>query len=245
MVNPQVRINSFCSRDENSPNMPEWTFLDALKLKFPGSIGRAQRNALIEYKNSWVKFNKHRIEAVAKHFRIPSYLIASVAWAEVGGAPDKLDNATYIARSVYEIQFPTLKKQSFGPFKNSAKTSVGPVSIQLKNAAEDMGIKIDDLNLSERLDLVDCLQQDLYNLEIVARHLKGLIIFDNPEIDDTSILTEEQIIIVGARYNRGKSRERQDIVNSIYQKPNTPGREYSEYGRAMIGHLDEIHELLR
>ncbi|REM67363.1 hypothetical protein DSI38_11470, partial [Mycobacterium tuberculosis] len=101
----------------------------------------------------------------------------------------------------------------------------------------------DSLSYEEELNLVSCLETDLFNLEIVARHLQGLVLHDYPGAD-TEDLSEEQFVVAGARYNRGIERKLSDIVDSLKAAPGSAGREYSSYGRAMVKHREHVESLL-
>lgn len=51
-------------------------------------------------------------------------------------------------------------------------------------------------------DLATCLQNDIYNINIVAKHLRQLIDHDGSN-KNLPTLSMEEVRIVGARYNRG------------------------------------------
>jgi hypothetical protein len=57
-------------------------------------------------------------------------------------------------------------------------------------------------------------------------------------------LTDEQIVIVGSRYNRGTERKLEDFIYSLKAKPGTETRKYTEYGRAMLRRRERIRNLL-
>ncbi len=93
------------------------------------------------------------------------------------------------------------------------------------------------------MNLITCLETDTFNLNIVAQHLKNLILHDYPGID-TSNLTDEQFIVAGSRYNRGIERALGDFVDSIKLSAGSHGRQFSEYGRRMLEHRDHVLTLL-
>lgn len=227
----------FCAPDNSSYS--KWTAWDVFKWRaFSEKFGGGKAH-LEGYKDGWVVYNKSKIKDAADHHRIPSILIASVAWAEVGGKPDGMKKPAFHLRSLQRklAGRPTL----FG--KAPEKTSFGAVSMQLRVAAQEIGLSADSMPYSERMDLIYCLETDTFNLSLVAKHLKSLILHDNPGID-TSTLSDEQFIVVGARYNRGTERALNDIKNSINQTPGTRGREFSEYGRRMLEHRAHVSSLL-
>jgi hypothetical protein len=42
---------------------------------------------LADYKDRWVRANKNVIRAAAQQYDIPAWVLAAVAWTEVGGDP--------------------------------------------------------------------------------------------------------------------------------------------------------------
>jgi len=93
---------------------------------------------------------------------------------------------------------------------------------------------------------------DAFNIDIVAKHLRNLILYDYPDAD-TRQLTNEQIILAGSRYNRGIERDKQDFLKSVLSPPadklvDPEGyklRGYTSYGRALIGRIAHIRELMK
>lgn len=60
------------------------------------------------------------------------------------------------------------------------------------------------MDTSQLRELANCLQNDIFNIQLVARHLSQLAERDGFQ-SSLPHLTEEQIRIIGARYNRGMS----------------------------------------
>ena len=56
-------------------------------------------------------------------------------------------------------------------------------------------------------------------------HLRNLILHDYPGANTTN-LTDEQIMMVGSRYNRGTARKKSDFINSAQAPIGSPIREY-------------------
>ncbi len=230
----------FCAPDD--ANYPKWSSWDAFRWKLvPQRIGGGFQY-LSEYKDAWVLYNRLRITAVANEESIPPILLASVAWAEVGGKPDGTKRPAFLARS-FDWSGPNWMDRNLTITNRPEATSFGAVSIQLRAATSEMGIKAESLSVSDQLAVVSCLETDLFNLRIVAKHLRGLIRHDYPNAN-TAVLTEEQFIIAGARYNRGTARALSEIQSSIQSLPGTKSREYSSYGRAMVRHKEHVQELL-
>lgn len=116
--------------------------------------------------------------------------------------------------------------------------------MQLRAAAETLGIDPATLTTTEQLQLAGCLMDDSFNIQLAARHLRDLILFDNPQLADTSHLTEEQFIVAAARYNRGTQRARSDIINSLTAPVTTTEYEFSSYGRDILEKKETIMDIL-
>lgn len=222
---------------------PKWTTLDALMYRYLPKIAGGGTERLLAYKDGWVLYNARRIKAAAKTHKIPATLLAGVAWAEAGGMPNFVDHVTFPVRS-FDWSGPSWVDRNLTISTPPEQTSFGSVSIQLRRAAEEMGIQIDAMSYASRRGLAQCLESDAFNIEIVARHLHGLIVHDYPSADTTT-LTDEQTIVAGARYNRGTERAVQDIIQSIDAPIGSPTRSYSEYGRTLIRRRPRIERLLR
>ncbi len=222
---------------------PKWTVLDASIWKLvPDSKGGGDEY-LFRYKDGWISHNKADIKAVAEANNIPIDLLAGVAWAEVGGMPDVVDAVAYPIRS-FDWSGPNWMDKKMTITKDPDLTSVGSVSIQLRNVGALMGIDLDKLNYAQKAELIKHVEVDAYNLEVVAKYLVQLIKHDYPNISSAS-LTDEQIAVAASRYNRGTARKLSDFVNSIKAPPGTPIRSYSSYGRTLLRHRERVSKLLQ
>lgn len=74
--------------------------------------------------------------------------------------------------------------------------------MQLRTAAETLGLDSSKMGASQLRELANCLQKDIFNIDIVGKHLLQLIRRDGFQ-SALPNLSQEQIKIVGARYNRG------------------------------------------
>jgi hypothetical protein len=165
----------------------------------PGVLGGGKAY-IQQFKTAWVRHNRDTIKLNAMNQRFPPELLAGVCWIEVGGDPNFVDAWAFMIRSI-AASF-ARETGSTGIAKHPNKTSFGAVSIQLLAAAETLGLNAADLSNSELRQLAFCLQNDVYNIEICARHLRQLIDHDGLQKHPPN-LTMDQIRIVGARYNRG------------------------------------------
>lgn len=212
-----------------TPNSsPTWGVLDLFlwKLipeKFGGGKGYIQK-----FKDAWVKHNKHTILRAAGTNRLPVELLAGVCWIEVGGDPNFIDRVAFEVRA-FDWSGPSVIDKSLTVTRIPTKTSFGSVSIQLRTAAQTLGMDPMEMTNGELRNLANCLQRDVYNIDTVARHLRLLADHDK----FSSPLTMGQVRIVGARYNRG-------IGLSIDQL-----KENTSYGNFIVNNWSRFSRLVR
>jgi hypothetical protein len=152
------------------------------------------------FKDGWIRFNRFRIRSAAAAHSIQEELLGGTAWIEVGGDPAFIDQVAFRVRRAAGSGPEWIERHLTKP---ALETSFGPVSMQLRTAAETMGLDPQSLTGDELEVLGRCLERDVFNLDVVAMHLHQLARFDDPKCN-TLELTEDQIRLVGARYNRGK-----------------------------------------
>lgn len=227
----------FCKVDEYG--FPHWDGFDLFRWYFLRTdwdylTGDAY---LWLYKSAWLMYHRDMIKQYAKEANIPSFLLAGVAVSEVGGMPERFKGIG-ILQAKQVIDEVLRKKNKF-----SNKTSVGSIAIQLGVAAQTLGIDPTTLDHFQQFRLAQCLLNNSFNIRVVAFHLRDLILFDNPGIN-TAILTDEQIILAGSRYNRGIERSAEDILASVHQPIGSKAREYSEYGRHLLQKKQTILKIL-
>lgn len=224
------------------PSFTKWTSWDFIRWAFlPEALGGGEQ-FLLSYKDAWIIYNRSKIQDAARTAKVPVELLAGIAWNEVGGMPDFLDHLALPIRS-FDWSGPDFLDRRLTITKDPGRTSFGSVSIQLRIAAETMGLDIRHLGFIEREKLARALDNDTFNLNIVARHVFDLIRYDYPNID-TANLSDEQIAVVGSRYNRGTSRKVEEIISSLKAAPGDPTREYSSYGRTILRRRDRVRSLL-
>lgn len=191
------------------------------------------------YKTAWLIHHRGMIRQYAREAQIPELLLAGVAVSEVGGTPERFKSVGVLQlRQLLEI----IMRRKDNKYSNS--TSVGSIAIQLRAAAQTIGIRPDTLTFSQQYKLSQCLLDNHFNIRVVAFHLRDLILHDYPGID-TSNLTDEQIILAGSRYNRGIEREKSDFIDSIQSPTGTPSRVYTEYGRRIIEKKDILMKIMQ
>jgi hypothetical protein len=194
------------------PSDFSWGYGDVVVWKvLPKWLG-GDPDRLRNYKDRWVRDHRAAIKRLSLQYNLPPELLAGVAWIETGGKPytSKLD--LYRLRRFDHSGDPLLEPMTIT--KKPGFTSMGPVAIQLRRAAETMGVDFDRLNEKEKSELVDCLQNADNDLAIVARHLWQLKQIDFPDPLPVGPL---EIQIIGARYNRGRELSLQQIrLNTSY-----------------------------
>ncbi|MEI7248974.1 hypothetical protein [Pectobacterium versatile] len=231
--------NMFCDINSTS-TFPKWNFIDAgLWYLLPDDERYVTGNPrLWAYKAAYLQYNKDKIISHAHREKIPVLLLAGVAVSEVAGTPERFK--AYGVLQYYQI------RDYFNNSGNtiSNRTSVGSLAIQLRAAAETLGIDPSKLSTTQQLQLSNCLLDDDFNINIVAKHLKSLIFFDNPNIKDTLNISDEQLIIAASRYNRGIERKKDDFISSIKAPNGDPSRDYSSYGRTIIKRKNVIYKII-
>lgn len=192
-----VGLERYCSA--NSVSYPKWTAWDVVKWKLlPAKVGGGKEH-LYAYKDAWILFNRNRIRDAASAAKISAYLLAAVAWEEVGGKPDFIKKSLVFPVRAFEWSGPDWIDEHFTMFSHPHKTSFGSVSIQLGTAIKTLGLDGEKMNLDEQWMLIKCLETDVCNLQVVAKHIFYLIKHDFPQANSEN-LADEQIAIVGSRY---------------------------------------------
>jgi hypothetical protein len=214
---------------EATTNSPTWGFIDFLQWKAVPEILGGRKLFIRRFKDGWVKHNRFFIKTFADSYNIPPELLAGVAWIEVGGDPTFIDRLAYEVRS-FDWSGPKWVDENLTMTKNPNETSFGAVSMQLQTAARTMGINLESLSADDRIKLVTCLQRDIFNIQIVAKHLRDLALYDFLGID-TRKLTPDQIKVIGARYNRGAVLSLETIKKDL---------SYGEFILKMWQHLTKL-----
>lgn len=227
----------FCKVDEYG--FPHWDGIDFLRwmiLPTDWDFGTGSAYLWL-YKSAWLVHHREMIKQYAYEARIPDLLLAGVAVSEVGGVPERL-------KSMGVLQAKQVLDELTGEKnKYSNRTSVGSIAIQLGVAAQTLGVDPTTLDRFQQFRLSQCLLENSFNIRVVAFHLRDLILYDNPGIN-TAILSDEQLILAGSRYNRGIQRSAKDIIKSIHEPIGSPTREYSEYGRRILEKKQTLLKIL-
>lgn len=204
-------MTNFSCKDSN--DSPTWGLLNlfAWKLipeRLGGGIGYIQR-----FKDAWVQHNKAQIKAAATQYSMPPELLAGVCWIEVGGDPNFIDRVAFEVRS-FDWSGPDWVDKNLTVTKKPIKTSFGSVSIQIRTAAESLGLDPSTMSTKQQRHLAVCLEKDIFNIQIVALHLRKLIDHDGLQ-KKPPLLGMDQVRIVGARYNRGIGLSLENIKKNM------------------------------
>lgn len=187
-----------CTETNNSP---VWGLIDVARWKTVPERFGGGKAYIQKFKDGWIVHNKVHIKSSAQKERIPAELLAGVCWIEVGGDPNFIDSVAFNVRA-FDWSGPDWIDKNLTITNNPAKTSFGAVSMQLRTAAQTIGLNPSAMSHSELSGLATCLQKDIFNIQIVAKHLRQLIDRDKLQPTPPS-LTMDEVKIVGARYNRG------------------------------------------
>lgn len=191
------------SRNVPNPNNPTaWSDIEVWKnFSLPGI--NPNKKLLSDAKISFISSYKSIINEATTEFNIPPVLLAGVAYREFGGDPPSIDDMAYAAR-IFPI----------GSMNKALKTSFGDLSMQIKIAGETLGY-----NQNEVLDNSNAIISDLkdtrFQFFLTAKHLSDL-----RDIDfcgkNACELSDEEISIIGTRYNRGSAPNKESIDNNSH-----------------------------
>lgn len=209
---------------------PKWGSIDVLIWKIlPEKFGGG-RQYIQKFKDAWVMHNKTIIKSQAKNFSFPAELLAGVCWIEVGGDPNFIDKVAFDVRS-FDWSGPGWVDRNMTVTRMPSRTSFGSVSMQLRTAAETIGLDTNQMNYEQQLALADALSNDNFNIRVVALHLRQIINLDKLQTEPPK-LSDDAIKIAGARYNRG-------IGLSVEQI-----RKNTTYGDFILKHRSRFQKLI-
>lgn len=223
--------------DVTGDNFPKWDVMDLSiwKLHKDDPDNYWGQPYLYLYKDSYIKFHRETIIKYSNEAKISPLLLANIAWQEAGGKPDNLKPQVLLYRQLVDA----FKKNN----DYSNRVSVGIVAMQIRVVAETLGIDPRNLSNRQQLQISRCLQDDDFNLRMVALHLHSLILHDFPDAD-TFNLNDAQIVLAGSRYNRGIERSLKDFTNALYLPKDDMKRDYISYGLALIKRRERIKKLM-
>lgn len=169
-------------------------------------------------RREYVSANKEIIRAAAHDTGLPPEMVAGIAWREVEGDPGWLDDAAYEGRKVLPGS------------EDPDRTSMGPLSIQVRRAAEVLGYDPHHLTDMQRDVVVDAIKDPATNIFIASEYLAQLKAESGFADVPPEQMTRAQMQELAARYNGGP----------YYEDPKA-----QRYGQAFDRYLDDAKEALR
>jgi hypothetical protein len=204
---PPPRPLGVCSNPGAADN--SWGYWDVVVWKIlPKRIG-GDPDILRKYKDAWVHDHRDLIKSLSKQYGLPPELLGGVAWIEAGGKPYNFKLWVYDFRAFDHSGDPLVEPLTIS--KKPGFTSIGPVAIQLRRAAETLDLDYDQLSDSDKDTLMKCLQSADSELAVVARHLWKLKQID---FAGQKELGKYEIRIIATRYNRGPDLTLKEILRN-------------------------------
>ncbi|HEF5871571.1 TPA: hypothetical protein SAY52_002170 [Burkholderia cenocepacia] len=214
-----------CDVSNNSPN---WGLINLFAWKLVPERWAGGIKYIQAFKDAWVVHNKSSIRVAAGRNRLPREMLAGVCWIEVAGDPEFIDRVAFEVRT-FDWSGPAFVDKHLTLTRHPTMTSFGPVSMQLRTAAQTLGMDPSQMSASQFRNLAHCLQRDVFNIDVVARHLSQLAKSDGFQYP----FSMDQIRIVGARYNRGSGLSLEQI------------RQNTSYGNFIVTHWSRFARLMQ
>lgn len=201
-TNNGVPGNEFCDVRDKGNDSPTWSsFHLAIRYLVPESIGGGAPFRS-RFKTAFVIHNRLTIIAAAHANRLPVELVAGVAWVEVAGKPTRAKEELFHYRSIRDMFY------SGG--KPADRTSFGFMSMQIRAAAETLGIDPSTLKSEKQVQLAMCLEGDAYSINLAAKHLRMLA-----DHDGFAQIGDDEVRVIGARYNQGTQRALEQVKKDL------------------------------
>lgn len=185
----------------------DWGTLDFIKRLLPG--GDEFR---MEKRKKFISKYSEVISDAAKKYDIPTFLLAGVVYNEYSGKPEITDDLAFAVRS-FDWSGPDWVDE-MTITKNPDSTSFGNVSMQVRRAAETVGLDDEGLNNKDRDEIIENLKDPITNIFIAAKHLEDLKNIDYSGIN-ISELSDHDIKIIATRFNRGPDMTKEQIEQNL------------------------------
>jgi hypothetical protein len=170
-----------------------------------------------EDRRAYISANKDLIRAAAQDSGLPPEMVAGIAWQEVAGDPGLLDDLAYEGRKVLPGG------------EDPDRTSMGPMAIQVRRAAEVLGYDPGNLTDMQRDAVVSAVRDPAQNIFIASEYLAQLKAESSFADVPPERMTREQMQELAARYNGGPYHRSEDA---------------QAYGRGFDSKLDQAKEAL-
>ncbi|MFP4411274.1 eCIS core domain-containing protein [Coleofasciculus sp.] len=207
LTNRHYYIKGRARGTEAAPGTIEWT--NGLAASYALNVARGKPDAPIvglpndmniwDFKKQWVRGYLEVIEQAATTFKLPSILVAGIAFREVGGDPPISDPLAYGWRYSTRISR-----------EYALRTSYGNLSIQIRRAMESLGYD-SALTTGTQLQAIrESLLEPRQNIFIAAQHMSDLRNIDFPG-KKAADLTRDDIMVIAARYHAGPELTREEL----------------------------------
>jgi hypothetical protein len=170
-----------------------------------------------ERRRDYISANEALIRRAAQDSGLPPEMVAGIAWQEVEGDPAVQDDIAFEIRQVVPGT------------DDPDKTSMGPLSIQIRRAAEVLGYDPNNLSDAQRQVVVDAVKDPGQNVFIASEYLAQLKAESEFADVPPGEMTRAQMQELAARYNGGPYYE------------SAPAQ---DYGRGFDHKLDDAKEAL-
>lgn len=203
---PRTDLSSF---DPNAAESPTLRHFRELANRLPAGTNTPYwtHEGSDEFREQWIKDNKQTIIAAAKEAGLPPDLVAGIAWQEVGGKGRVWDDVTQFFRNAAESEWSPVIPENLPGRAGGApdEVSYGPLSIQVRRAAEVLGYDPESLSDQQRDEVIAASEDPRTNILISAQHLADLKAQSGFADVPADQMTPEQYAELGARYNGGPS----------------------------------------
>ncbi|ROQ89021.1 hypothetical protein EDE04_7419 [Streptomyces sp. 2132.2] len=169
-------------------------------------------------RREYISANKDPIKAAASDSGLPPETVAGMAWQEGEGDPGWLDEAAYEGRKILPGS------------EDPDQTSMGPMAIQVRRAAEVLGYDPHDLTGLQRDQVVFAIKDPAKNIFIASENPAQLEAGSGFADVPPEQMTRAQMREIAARYNGGPYYE-SDAAQA--------------YGRGLDRKVDQAEEALR
>lgn len=140
---------------------------------------------------AYISANKQLIVAAAEHCGLAPEMLAGIAWQEIGGAPRVADDVAYEVRKVLPGT------------DDPDKTSMGPLAVQVRRAAEVLGYDPGNLAGEQRRAVVEAVREPRQNIFVAAAYLAHEKAASEYADVPSERMTRAQMQDLAARYNGG------------------------------------------
>ena len=208
-----------------------WSTSDVLMWKLVPDRWGGGKAYIQRFKDGWVAHHRSAIRVAARDQGFPAELLAGVCWIEVAGDPSGIDRLAFEVRA-FDWSGPEWMDRHLTVTNTPAKTSFGAVSMQLRTAAHTLGLDPAKLTTEQLRGLSTCLENDAFNISLVARHLRQIIDHDKLQTARPA-LSMDAVRVAGARYNRGMGLSLESI------------RKNTSYGNFIVKFWPRLSGLLK